>query len=309
MLDKNKKKKVVIISGKTASSKSSLAIFLAKKINGEIISADSRQIYKGLESFSGAVREEENQGIKHHLLSFKDPKERYTSDSFKKDAEKVIEDILSRDKIPIVVGGTAFYLESLLFENNTAKVEPDFFFREKMEEKSTEQLAQLLEEKSPQRAREIDLKNRHRVIRSLELIEKLGLFPFVEKRTNTKYDFLFLTLFLEKSKVDLNIEKNFNKRKDFLIKEAERLRETLTREDFSRLGLAYKNIYTLWDGKIDEKEFTQLGIKEEQKYAKRQGTFLKRLNGSLNKKSFVYSPDDSFLKVKILIKTFIFLLK
>lgn len=185
--------KIIVVIGPTASGKSEYAVKLAKKYNGEIISADSRQVYKGLDIGTGKVPGHwvslKNRGrgrsgtgskvfvykdIPHHCIDYISPKKQYAVTDFKCDAELAIEDIISRGKTPIICGGTGLYVDAVLFNQSIPEVEPDPAYRKKLEAKSTAQLFALLSKRDPVRARTIDAHNPRRLIRALEIIHATG---------------------------------------------------------------------------------------------------------------------------------------
>jgi tRNA dimethylallyltransferase len=181
------KTKVVVILGPTSSGKSDLAVSLALRLrsgqakkfginDAEIISADSRQVYKGLDLGTGKIRKSEMKGVKHHLLDVASPKKTFSASHFVKLADKAIEDIASRGKpsssagkLPIICGGTGFYISTLLREAQMSEVPPNPTLRKKLEKKSTEQLFEMLQRLDPDRAANIDAKNPHRLIRAIEI--------------------------------------------------------------------------------------------------------------------------------------------
>jgi tRNA dimethylallyltransferase len=172
------KPNVVAIVGPTGSGKTALSIDIAKAFNGEVISADSRQIYRGMDLGTGKVTTAEMEGIPHHLLDIADPtSDIYTGAHFIKDATAAIEDISSRHKLPIIAGGTFFYIELLRGTMQPAPVPPNPALRATLETKSTEALLALLAQKDPRRTATIDPDNRRRLIRALEIIDALGAVP------------------------------------------------------------------------------------------------------------------------------------
>lgn len=273
------KPKIIIVAGTTASGKSSWAINLAKnelKGKAEIISADSRQIYQGLEYYSGAVLPSEEQGIKHHLISFLGINEKFSVFDFQIKAEKLVQEIFTRGNTPIIAGGSSFYLETIIYKTLLPEVKPNEKLRLKLAEKNTAELFQILKQKDFQRAENIDKKNKRRLIRALEIVEKLGKVPEIKKEYIEKYIFEVYYLDLKKEILDQKIAENFKNRLPFLLKEAEILRSKISAQQFKQLGLAFKFIFNFWDKKITKDKFIKLGIKEEQKYAKRQKTYLKK---------------------------------
>ena len=174
------KTKVVVILGPTSSGKSDLAVSLALRLRGgaaqktgingaEIISADSRQVYKGLDLGTGKIRKSEMKGVKHHLLGVASPKKTFSASHFVKLAEKAIADIVSRVKLPIICGGTGFYISTLLREAQISEVPPNPELRKKLEKKSIEELFEMLHRLDSERAANIDAKNPHRLIRAIEI--------------------------------------------------------------------------------------------------------------------------------------------
>src|SRR3989344_7421692 len=153
-------RKIIVIVGPTASGKSALGVKLAKKLNGEIISADSRQVYKGLDLASGKIIKKEMAGIPHHCLDLVSTKTIFSAERYAKCAQKAVKDILKRGKTPIIVGGTGFYIDIALGQMKTANIAPDWKLRRKLEKKSAEALFKMLKKLDPARAKNIDPKNK-----------------------------------------------------------------------------------------------------------------------------------------------------
>src|SRR3989344_279772 len=151
--------KVIVIVGPTASGKSALGISLARKFGGEIISADSRQVYRGLDIGSGKVTKREMCGVRHYLLDVTSPRSRYSVARYKKESEKAIGQIMRKNKVPIIVGGTGQYVDALIFNKTVPEVPPNFALRKKLEKFSIEKLFLMLKKLDPRRAREIDRHN------------------------------------------------------------------------------------------------------------------------------------------------------
>ena len=179
--------KLLVIMGPTASGKSDLAVSLAKKINGEIISADSRQVYKGLDIGTGKITKKEMCGVPHHLLDVVSPKKIFTASSFKKFAEKKVGEIAKRGRLPIICGGTGFYIDALLGDKQIPEVPPNLELRKKLEKKSVEELFKILQKLDPERATNIDAKNPRRLVRAIEIAKAIGKTPRYEAR-DKKYD-------------------------------------------------------------------------------------------------------------------------
>jgi tRNA dimethylallyltransferase len=165
-------KKIVVILGPTSSGKSDLAVQIAKQFNGEIISADSRQVYKGMDIGTGKITKKEMRGIPHYLLDVASPKRKFTVVQYRNLARKEINRIFKKGKVPVICGGTAFYIYALIDGIVIPKVKPDWRLRQKLERLSTEQLLKRLEKLDPRRSNNIETKNRRRLIRALEIIMK-----------------------------------------------------------------------------------------------------------------------------------------
>ncbi len=266
--------------GPTASGKSNFLKKIIKNENDyEIISSDSRQIYKRMRLFSGTSKEEE----KYFLNSFLEPDEDFSAGDFVKLVEKKIKNI---DKKIIFIGGTSFYIESFIYENFLPKVERNEKLRDDLEKKEVEELREILKKKDKRRFEEIDKNNKVRIIRSIEIIEVLGKVPTQKKELKKNYEFKFYLILPNKKELNKKIEKNFKNRiEKGLIKEAEDLKkffedkgfnEEEIENRFKKFGLSYKFIFSFWKNEINLEKFIEYGIKEEQKYAKRQEKFLKR---------------------------------
>lgn len=208
------KPKILVIVGPTAVGKSDMAVFLAKKFKGEVISADSRQVYKGLNIGTGKITKKEMQKIPHHLLDVEDPKKTFNADKFLKLAKEKIKDILKREKLPIICGGTGFYINLLTENIKLLPVKPNKKLREKLNKESLENLISILKEKDKTALNKIDLKNKIKVIRAIEIIEKLGKFKEVEKMPR-EFDFLKIGLDTEsdelKNKIETRLQKRFKR--------------------------------------------------------------------------------------------------
>ena len=165
MADMNKTKtKILVVLGPTSSGKSDMAVELALKFGGEVVSADSRQVYRGLNIGTGKITAAEMKGVPHHCLDIADPKERFTAMDWKRAAEAAIADIVSRGKLPIICGGTGFYISSLVDDLGFPDVEADTEEQKKLEERSAEELFEELKRLDPVRAATIDLKNKRRLL-------------------------------------------------------------------------------------------------------------------------------------------------
>jgi tRNA dimethylallyltransferase len=271
--------KVLIIVGPTASGKSDLAVKLAKSLNGEVISADSRQVYKGLNIGTGKITKEEMRGVPHYLLDVADPKKRFTVSEYNKLARQKIEEIISRGKLPIVVGGTGFYIDALVGKASLPEVPPNFQLRKKLEKKTVEELFTMLKKKDPTRAETIDRLNKVRLIRALEIASALGKVPPLREVSaeQAQYDFIWIGIRPKKGVLEEKILKRLGARIPGMIKEAKNLRANkLSYKRMEELGLEYRYLARLLQDKMDRKKFVDELYKEIKHYAKRQNTWFKR---------------------------------
>lgn len=272
------KQKIIVIVGPTASGKSDLAVKIAKEKNGEVISADSRQVYKGLDIGTGKVTKKEMEGVRHHLLDVASPKQTFTVALFKRKAEKAIADITSRGKIPIICGGTGFYIDSLVFDMDIPEVPPNKELREKLEKKSLEQLFKELQKLDPERAAEIDSKNKVRLVRAIEIAKAIGKTPKIKKLE--KYDVEWIGVDWPDDILKERIHTRLLKRiKSGMIKEAQNLHEKgLSYKRMEALGLEYRYLARFLKNEITREEMiSELSTKIWQ-YAKRQRMWFKRNN-------------------------------
>lgn len=272
----NLKPKIIVVCGPTATGKSDYAVTLAKKIGGEVVSADSRQVYKGLDIGSGKITKKEMRGVPHHLLDIASPKSTFTVERFQKLGKKAIADILKRGKTPIICGGTGFYIDALIYESNFPAVPPNKALRTQLEKKSVEELFTLLQEKDPDRANTIDSKNKVRLIRALEIIESLGKVPEIKKESPYNIEWVGLDFPDEilKERIHTRLIKRV---KQGMIQEATTLHtQGLSWKRMRELGLEYRFMADHLTGKLSKAEMiTQLEAAIWQ-YAKRQRTWFKR---------------------------------
>lgn len=269
-------RKAVVIVGPTAVGKTALSIVLAKAYEGEVISADSRQVYRGLDIGSGKVTKEEMEGVPHHLLDVAAPTDRFTAQEYAALGRKALEDILSRNKLPLIVGGTGFYIDALLGTTPLSNVPPNDALREALETLSLEELQERLKKNDPERFETIDIKNRVRLIRAIEISEGVpneNTLPPI-KHVET----LWLGLTLPGDVIKENIEKRLHARLAIgMLDEAKTLLENgVPLERLDELGLEYRFMARHLNGDISQEEMEQLIVSESIKYAKRQMTWFKR---------------------------------
>lgn len=267
---------IIVVCGPTATGKSDYAVTLAKKIGGEIISADSRQVYIGLDIGSGKITKKEMKGVPHHLLDIASPKSTFTVERFQKLGKRVIADILKHGKTPIICGGTGFYIDSLVYESRFPAVPPNKTLRATLEKKSTEELLSLLKEKDPERAETIDTKNKVRLIRALEIVDTIGKVPEIKKESPYDIEWIGLDFSDEilKERIHIRLLKRL---KGGMIREVENLHtQGLSWKRMRELGLEYRYLADYLTGNLTKEEMTTQLESAIWQYAKRQRTWFKR---------------------------------
>lgn len=288
-------KKILVIVGQTASGKSDLAVKVAKKINGEIISADSRQVYRGMNLGTGkvpkdkikkdrTVRQYYSSGIHHYLIDVASPKKQFTADDFKKSGQKAINEILAKNKIPIIVGGTGFYIDVLLGKISVAEVQPDKKLRARFDKLTVEHLFKMLQKLDSERARTIDSKNKRRLIRALEIVLTTGK-PVPKPVSSIKYRVLWIGL--KPKNLEKRIELRLDARlKQGMVKEVDSLREQgISWKRLDDFGLEYRWI-SRWlknnpqsiirNAKFKKSEEYLNLLRDIIRYSKRQITWFKK---------------------------------
>lgn len=282
MKQQNKNNKLIVILGPTASGKTSLSIKLAKKFSGEIVSADSRQVYKGLDIGSGKVTKKEMEEIPHHLLDVASPKKRFSVAQYQKLAKKAIKKIQDKNKIPFLVGGTGFYIQSVTDNIVLPEVKPNWKLRAKLEKKSNEELFKILQKLDPKRAQNIDKHNPRRLLRAIEIIMTTGKsVPALQKQYCKDGPCNILQIGIKKNKTELSelINKRLLARlkNNAMINEVKKLhRRGLSWKRLKEFGLEYKFVAQFLQKKITYQEMTNKIQKESEHFAKRQMTWFKR---------------------------------
>ena len=279
------KDKVIVICGPTASGKTALSIELAKKVNGEIISCDSMQIYKDMNIGTAKPTIEEMQGIKHYLLDFVSPNERYSVADFKKDAKNAIKEILSKGKVPIIVGGTGLYLDSLIYEIEYQNIEFDENYRKKLEqeveEKGLEELYDKAKKIDPVAIEKISKNDKKRILRILEIYHATGKNKTeqeIESRKNeVEYDYKVYAISWDREELYARI----NKRVDLMIEQGliDEVKNILQKyEQFptAMQGLGYKEVVDYLKGNCTKQEMIEKIKMETRRYAKRQLTWFRK---------------------------------
>lgn len=267
---------ITVILGPTASGKTGLSIKLAKKINGEIISADSRQVYRGLDLGTGKITKKEMFGIKHYLLDVADPKKVFSVIDYVELANKAIVEIHNRGKTPIIVGGTGFYIQALVDGLILPEVPPNTELRKDLTKKSLSELQEILKKLDEKRYITIDKNNPHRLIRAIEIATTLGEVPKLQK--NSKYDPTFIGIEISMDELRKKIHTRLISRIEAgMIDEVKKLhKEGLSWKRMEQLGLEYRYLSRFLQNKITKEEMlTELETAICQ-YAKRQMTWFKR---------------------------------
>lgn len=272
-------KSLIVVLGPTASGKSDLAVEIAKKINGEVVSADSRQIYKGMDLGTGKITKKETSNIKHHLIDVVSPKSKYTVARYQKEALIAIKKIWSKNKIPIICGGTGLYIDSITKGIVFPEVKPNIKLRNILEKKETEELFKILRKNDPKRAASIDKNNRRRLIRALEIIDKIGSVP---TQKNIPIDAKILYIGISKNSEELKklIHVRLLKRiKNGLFLEVKKLRKLgISWKKLDSFGLEYRYVARYLQKQITKNEMIESLESEIRKYSKRQMTWFKRDN-------------------------------
>lgn len=293
------KPKLIVIMGPTASGKSDVAIKLAKKFNGEIISADSRQVYKRMDIGTGKVprdflvksqklkvesKDEDyfSEGIQHYLIDVTDPNEEFNVSHFKKEVEKAIEKILAKGKLPIVCGGTGFWIQAVVDNVILPDVKPNPVLRNMLRSKTAEELFSELQKLDPQRAENIDRHNHVRLIRAIEVATELGKVPVIPNTRyqipNTRYNFLQIGIEVPRETLNEKIKKRLGARfNEGMIEEVENLQKSgVAWERLESFGLEYRWIARYLQGKISLEEMKEKLYFDIIHYAKRQITWLNK---------------------------------
>ncbi len=258
-------KKIIVILGQTATGKSSLAVKIAKKMGGEIISADSRQVYTGLDIGTGKITKKEMKGVPHHLLDIANPKRKFSVALYKKLAENKIKEIIARGKIPIICGGTGFYIDAITKGVIFPEVPPNAKLRKELTTKSAIALFKVLKKLDTDRAKNIDPNNKIRLIRAIEIAKTLGKVPKITK-VMPSYKFIKIGLYLLpdklKKKVETRVKKMFQ---NGLLNEIKKLKKAgVSEKRFQELGFEYFN------------PTYEKVVNGTLQYAKRQITWFKR---------------------------------
>lgn len=291
---------VIVICGPTASGKTALSIELAKRIGGEIVSADSMQIYQDMDIGSAKVTLEEMQGIKHYLIDCVSPEERYSVANYKQDAKSAIEEILKKGKTPVVVGGTGLYIDSLIYEIEYKDIQINEDYRKELEKINEEQGLEVLYQKAiqidPQAMEKISPNDYKRITRVLEIYEATGKTK-TEQEAESRlqeipYDYKVFAIDYDREK----LYERINKRVDMMIEKGliEEVKNLLAKyKEFptAMQGLGYKEVKQYLDGELSKEEMIEKIKQESRRYAKRQFTWFRK-----NKQTIWINGQDEIAK-------------
>lgn len=279
------KSKVIVICGPTASGKTNLSIELAKKINGEIVSCDSMQIYKDMDIGTAKPTKEEMHGIKHYLIDFVSPDKRYSVADYKEDAKKAIKEILNKKKTPIIVGGTGLYIDSLIYEIEYQNIEFDQQYREKLEkeveEKGLKELYEKAKKIDPKAVEKISENDKKRILRILEIYHATGKTKTEQeiesRKKEVEYDYKVYALDWNREilyhrinqRVDIMIEQG-------LVEEVKKILKKYKNFPTAMQGLGYKEVVEYLQGISTKEEMIEKIKQETRRYAKRQLTWFRK---------------------------------
>ena len=295
---------MIVLTGPTAVGKTSLSISLAKTVNGEIISADSMQVYKKMDIGSAKIPPEEMQGIPHYLVDVLEPEEEFHIVKFQQMAKKAMEDIYSRGKIPILVGGTGFYIQAVTKDIDFTEAQQENDYRKELEalaeEKGGEHLHEMLRKVDPVSADAIHAHNVKRVIRALEFYHQNGspisAHNEEQKQHESPYNLAYFVLNMPREllyeRIDLRVDQMM---KEGLLEEVARLKEEgCHRGMVSMQGLGYKEILAYLDGEYPLEEAVRVLKRDTRHFAKRQLTWFRREQELtwVNKDQFSYQEDQ-----------------
>ena len=301
------KEKVIVICGPTASGKTALSIELAKKINGEIVSCDSMQIYKEMNIGTAKPTKEEMQGIKHYMIDIISPDERYSVADYKKQAKESIKEILSKGKVPIVVGGTGLYVDSLIYEIDYPEIEFDEKYREELEQEVEERGLEALYEKAKEideeAIKKISSNDKKRILRILEIYHATGKNKTEQekesRKTPVEFDYKVFALNMDREK----LYERINKRVDLmiengLIEEVENIYKKYNKFPTAMQGLGYKEVVQYLEKRLTKEEMIEKIKQETRKFAKRQLTWFRK-----NKETIWLNADDTIQNnIKIILE-------
>lgn len=298
------KRPLIILAGPTAVGKTAASIRLAKAIGAEIISADSMQVYRHMDIGSAKIRQEEMEGVPHYLIDVLEPEEEFNVVRFQQMAKAAAEEIYAKGRIPLVAGGTGFYIQALLYDIDFTENDGDTSYRRSLEktaeEKGGEYLHAMLREADPKAAEEIHPHNIKRMIRALEFHHqtggKISEHNEAEREKSSPYDFAYFVLTDERSRLYERIDRRVDKMmEEGLLEEVRYLKERgVKRESTAMQGLGYKELYAYLDGECTLEEAVRIIKRDTRHFAKRQLTWFKRERDVIwADKSVIGQSDDA----------------
>jgi tRNA dimethylallyltransferase len=279
----NEKQKLIVIVGPTAVGKTEASLAIARHFNGEIISGDSMQVYKGMDIGTAKIRPDDMQGIPHHLIDIKEPDESFSVAEFQSAVRNKIVDIAKRGAMPVIAGGTGLYIASVLYDYQFSEEPPDNEYRRALEKKAREGKAHELHEElarvDPGAARNIHPHNVKRIIRALEMVRISGIKKSekpVAKRSEPLYDAVLVGLTMDREKLYRRINRRVDTMMEQgLLKEAKYFYDKGIRNAQSVQAIGYKELYAYFDGRLSLEEAVSLLKKNTRRYAKRQLTWFR----------------------------------
>ncbi len=267
---------IIVVCGPTSTGKSDYAVTLAKERNGEIISADSRQVYKGLDIGSGKITAKEMRGVPHHLLDVANPKRTFNIVRYKKLADKAIADIVKRGNIPIIVGGTGFYIDAVIFNQQLPAVKPNPLLRKALSKLSLFELQEKLQQLDSERYETIDIHNKVRLVRAIEIATAIGSVPKIEKSSQFEVEWIYLDHPDEVLK-ELIHDRLLKRVRKGMIKEVEQLhKQGVAWSRLEALGLEYRYIALYLQNKLSMTSMLEQLENTIWQYVKRQRTWFKK---------------------------------
>jgi len=269
-------KKLIVILGPTAAGKSALAIKLAKKFDGEIVSADSRQVYKEMNIGTGKITKEEQQGVPHYLLDVASPLRHFSVALYQKLALKAIERVIKKGKKPFLVGGSPFYIYSITEGWTFPKLKANWKLRKELQKKDKKVLFSMLKKLDPKRAKKIEKDNKRRLIRAIEIAKAFGNVPVL--KSHPKYQCLLIGIKREKEELKKLIKKRLSLRlKKGMVNEVQKLHQKgLSWQRLESFGLEYRWISKYLKGEIEKKEAIEKLQKDIEHFARRQMTWFRK---------------------------------
>lgn len=296
------KEKVVIIAGPTGSGKSSLAIKLAKRIKGEIISCDSMQIYKGMDIGTAKVNQEEMVEVCHHMIDIISPKDNYSVQDFQKNCKKLIKEIHARGHIPILAGGTGLYINSIFYDYDFNQVKPNRKFRQEMEaiyDDNPQILLDKLMSIDKNMYSSLNLKDKKKIIRALEVYEFSGKTISVDSELNKDYDF-YLFVLTDDRKI---LYEKINRRVDIMLDEGlvnevqSLLDDGLTENHQSMKAIGYREVIPYLKGEINYETMVESLKQDTRRYAKRQLTWFRKNEHAIWLDKSIYNQKEMLNKI------------